>query len=702
MPMKIHKLKSGLKLTQLEYFSRMVAWLEHHFNGAGHMANIQRLLAKMFRILESRGNSEAIKYVKTTRMALLKALEGLSSEELRSMKRNAIKFPKDLRFLKNVQTDKIYPVIRLVLSALSSFRILRGDGTPSFATIMQGPKKIGIPTDVAEGIAPFLRSIGFNPKYFGLRSSKLNFKKFRMTVKSGPKGHALWTSFLDLTLMPESLRDSIGIVGGSRLREDMSNYLVFIPYIRKYLENYLGKTGVALRRLSVLRDKEGKNREIAILDYYSQSALQPLHSVLFRVLARIPQDCTFDHGKSLDTLKPVNGSSYHSIDLSSATDRFPITLQSAILEVLYGKEYSDHWTNIMVGYPFEYQGASISYARGNPMGAYSSWSVFVLAHHFLIYLACKEAKVNWKNARYIMLGDDIVIADDKVASAYISLLQRFDIPFSKEKSHQSPYLFEFAKRFVHDGTEISPFPLGALWENRNNWLLAIGTIFEETHRKRWEPRIDIFQTATAYMKSIGYNAKFISRHAVKIECILLLRNSFAGRESMAPVLIRMAFLLHGQGFADTLKYLHSNFIVSEILTKAFQRIFVKSLAQVTDKRNRKPLGIIAEDLTIIATSLFEQVEDPFLLIRSCPVLQVYGEISEIYTKLILKPMDDRALQDGNFRKFLLEVSIPSGDESFYMRRKDVIQLATSRMVDEIIGIMKEVKGNPSILHPMAW
>jgi hypothetical protein len=52
------------------------------------------------------------------------------------------------------------------------------------------------------------------------------------------------------------------------------------------------------------------------------------------------------------------------------------------------------------------------------MGAYTSWASFALAHHFLVYSCCKEAGVAWRKCAYALLGDDIVIADEKVAEIY--------------------------------------------------------------------------------------------------------------------------------------------------------------------------------------------------------------------------------------------------------------------------------------------
>jgi hypothetical protein len=693
------KLKSGLKLTKFEYFSRILTWLERYFS-AGYLVNCKRILQKMFRILETRGKAEGIKYAKQTRLGLLKALEGHSKKELCTKIRNGIKFPKDLRFLKLVQSERFYPVIRLVLSTLSVFRFLKGDGKPSFSTIEQGPSLARIPTDLLEYILPFFRSMGYRP--LGLRSRKLDFKKFRMTVKAGPKGHALWTSYLDLLHMPDSLRESIGVVGGKKLREYMSTYLDLIPSIADYLTNVLECTSMSFRRLSIIQDKEGKNREIAILDYYSQAALQPLHDYLFKLLKRIPQDSTFDQSGNLEKLVPSDGSSYHSIDLSSATDRFPIAVQFALIETLFGTEYAVHWQNMMVGYPFDFGERKVIYARGNPMGAYSSWSAFVLAHHFLVFIACKQGGVDWKGCPYILLGDDIVIANDLVAENYKSLLQRLDIPFSKEKSHRSPYLFEFAKRFVHDGTEISPFPLAGLYENRNNWLLAVGTIFEEIHRKRWNPVHDILQLSVGYLQAIGYNRKFISRHSMNLELILLIRHSFAGRRPMAPVLHRAAFLMHGQEFYDLITWFPAEFIEPQVMIKSFQKLFRKSVDRMISKCERTQLGTLPREIIDILFNECLDAEDPFLLIESCPIFQTFQEIEQTFVDLRKGKMNDDALIRKDYRHFLMEVSIPTSDLSFYLRRKDAVQLVTSQLVDQILVTLEEGRKNPQLFHPFCY
>jgi hypothetical protein len=92
-----------------------------------------------------------------------------------------------------------------------------------------------------------------------------------------------------------------------------------------------------IRKLARVDDKEGKTRVIAILDYFSQSCLKPLHEYLFKVLKKIPQDRTFSQG---DFENIINNSKwFYSVDLTSATDRFPIELIVNVLKGILPADY---------------------------------------------------------------------------------------------------------------------------------------------------------------------------------------------------------------------------------------------------------------------------------------------------------------------------------------------------------------------------
>jgi len=120
----------------------------------------------------------------------------------------------------------------------------------------------------------------------------------------------------------------------------------------------------------------------------------------------------------------------------------------------------------MVGYGFQYnkspKGEPIFYKVGNPMGFYTSWALTTLCHHLVLYTCCEKLKINFKTARYKLLGDDIVIFDDKLAFEYKALMTKLGVEINLTKSFVSKTYFEFAKRIFIPCGEISPFPIGSV------------------------------------------------------------------------------------------------------------------------------------------------------------------------------------------------------------------------------------------------
>lgn len=94
---------------------------------------------------------------------------------------------------------------------------------------------------------------------------------------------------------------------------------------------------------------------------------------MFKILANMETDATFNQGSGFARLKQMTGP-FYSIDLSSATDRFPIQLQQVVLECLSSTEVADEWRSILVDHPFHHPSVKhpVYYKTGQPMGAYSS------------------------------------------------------------------------------------------------------------------------------------------------------------------------------------------------------------------------------------------------------------------------------------------------------------------------------------------
>jgi hypothetical protein len=113
-------------------------------------------------------------------------------------------------------------------------------------------------------------------------------------------------------------------------------------------------------------------RVIAMLDYFSQVLLKPIHTVILQCLKTLPNDRTFTQDPFHQW--KIDGEYFYSLDLSAATDRFPIHLQSKLLGYLFNSfVLADSWKYILTqrGY-VNPKGDVLCYKVGQPMGAYSS------------------------------------------------------------------------------------------------------------------------------------------------------------------------------------------------------------------------------------------------------------------------------------------------------------------------------------------
>jgi len=79
----------------------------------------------------------------------------------------------------------------------------------------------------------------------------------------------------------------------------------------------------SLSKLYPLPDKGGKTRTIAIGDVWTQLSLGPLHKLCMKILASLPGDFTFKQDEAVTQMCRTKCPKY-SLDLKSATDRFPI------------------------------------------------------------------------------------------------------------------------------------------------------------------------------------------------------------------------------------------------------------------------------------------------------------------------------------------------------------------------------------------
>lgn len=119
---------------------------------------------------------------------------------------------------------------------------------------------------------------------------------------------------------------------------------------------------------------------------------------------------------------------------------------------------------------------------GQPLGYYSSWALFALSHHLIVWLAADRVFPDKRVFQaYAILGDDIVIGDSRVASAYSNILQNLGVNISTSKSLISKTgAYEFASRFYVQGglVDLSPISMRSLLLGRTT--MGLYTLFQ-TH-----------------------------------------------------------------------------------------------------------------------------------------------------------------------------------------------------------------------------
>jgi len=133
---------------------------------------------------------------------------------------------------------------------------------------------------------------------------------------------------------------------------------------------------------------------------------------------------------------------------------------------------------------------------------------------------------------YIILGDDVAIADFRVAEVYVSLIDKLGIDISLPKSvlptegHDS---WEFASKLCVNGVDVSPLPIGLLL---NNSIPDLITFRSELFLKmRLLLVSDCFQRLLGAMAPREINPRVVSTKT------LTYGQSFSGLSNLSDLLV---------------------------------------------------------------------------------------------------------------------------------------------------------------------
>jgi hypothetical protein len=383
-------------------------------------------------------------------------------------------WPKKLLFLKSLIDSGKTSKIKFVLTILNFSRswILSKQEwdkvEPNFSSI----------TDLPKG--KYIIPGGFINKFvkrFSLKRNPPAFSKdiLYLSTKAGPDGPATLTAYHNLLQYSYEEMQSI-----FNITDEQGSDFFSKSYSHAWVNNLQPIKSKTNGVLSYVKDPEAKLRIIAISDYYTQLYLKPIHNIILFILKNSFKECdrtfTQDPWHNWDT----NDESFWSLDLSSATDRFPIDLQRRLLVRIFNEKFAHSWHYLLSNRKFMTpRGDIVKYLTGQPMGTYSSWAVFTLTHHLLVhYCAFLEGYEDFN--QYILLGDDIVIKNDKVAKRYIKVITSLGVEVSLNKTHVSKDTYEFAKRWIkpYTKTEVTGIPLKGIIHNFKNPFVVFIILYD--------------------------------------------------------------------------------------------------------------------------------------------------------------------------------------------------------------------------------
>jgi len=433
------------------------------------------------------------------------------------------------------------------------------------------------------------------------------------------------------------------VLGGRDLAERLDLLEKDLEPLTRHLEPLApgvkpdGAKAQVTRRVVGIPDKEAKTRVIAILDFWSQSCLKPVHDFLFQILRQIPQDVTFNQGSFKDMVTKWEAPCLYSVDLTAATDRFPLEVITDVLEGCLSKNRVQAWKDLMIGTPFYVSPTeSVNYSVGNPMGAYSSWGSFALAHHFVMYHCCRLSGIAWKDAKYVILGDDVLIGDSRLGETYRSYVQGLGVEVSPSKTLISSELGEFAKRYIYQGVEISPFPAAAVVDGLSDVSLITSALLGEL-AKGLVPKSGIPGSVSNLFRTMHRRSKACKKaedHARGVELVTHYLQGTVDSKDLVRGVFHSLPVTDQESLADC-----SEAILVKGVVLALEQGFSQrgnSLPLLVHKRGREYLrenwGPGSEG-------------QPFLPLMSSPQLTILGRFEEQLTKIERSGLS--ALRDGS-------------------------------------------------------
>lgn len=228
-------------------------------------------------------------------------------------------------------------------------------------------------------------------------------------------------------------------------------------------------------KISVMQERGGKARFIAVPRASLQVATRSLGKYLMSVCRTTPWDCTHDQMAGArwaqDSLK--QGKRLWSVDLSDFTNNWPLSIIVKTLEwlevpvqdlSLFVRLATSPWRATRFHGPNKGV-QNIRWTRGQPLGTYPSFPAAALSHGAV--LRGFEITYGVRNS-FRVLGDDVIINNPLIHRSYRTFLDRLNIPVSLSKTLESATIGEFGGFLIQ--RDKCWRPRKTIIPSQKNWL----------------------------------------------------------------------------------------------------------------------------------------------------------------------------------------------------------------------------------------
>lgn len=252
-----------------------------------------------------------------------------------------------------------------------------------------------------------------------------------------------------------------------------------------------------LRKVTAVPDSGNKSRTVAIPDYWTQCLLAPFESKIVNTIKSLYPESSniFDHSGGFDKLVASIQPGTASLDASSWTDTFSVKFQKAHVRYLFGTEFCDHWSRLVVHCKWQVKSSDkyVRYLTGQGMGTRGSFHIASLAYLSLMEHLMKKhypelfSDLGHKRKfghLFNQIGDDSWNQDPK-GLVYKDLVEKAGLLINRSKSKFSTeenLCGEYVSRNLNYGRDVSRISLSLCRNVRKN-IFYLNSLFEHIEER---------------------------------------------------------------------------------------------------------------------------------------------------------------------------------------------------------------------------